>query len=258
MKASGAAMVLRRVPKNKMKGKDMKESLMYRTQRIRGSVVGSDHGWYGRPILGTGVSAEQVAQNVASELNIPVSLVLYIYRRTDEVVVEQLQSGKNVNLDLVGFSINLKGTFDYGDSGFDASRNALMVSAYAKQSLRDCLKGITPRNVTGGLKASIFSVMDGTAAEEGVITVPSKVLVGGLNIQVDANADEGVWLTSKKGEIVATPTILANTSGTMDLDFGELSMDDGEYVLEIRARSGASTDFAPAVAKRTVAVRKAV
>lgn len=235
----------------------MKNVLMYRTHRIASPVVAAHGGWYGRPVLSGSVSAEQVARYVAEDLNISQSLVLCIYHRTDEAVVELLQSGRNVNLDLVGYSINLKGSFDYGDSSFDASRNVLAVSAYAKRTLRNCLSDITTRNVTNGLKASIFSIMDGTAAEEGVITVPSKVLVGGLNIHVDANPDEGVWLTSKKGEIVATPEILANTSGTMDLDFGELTMDDGEYVLEIRARGGASTDFAPAVARRTVMVRKA-
>jgi len=232
-------------------------TLMFRTRQIQGSITGVQGNWYARPILNAGISAEQVAQCVASELKLPLSLVVYVYSRINETVVELLKSGRNVNLDLVGFSINLKGTFDYCDSEFDAERNALEVSAYAKQALRNCLKDITPRNVTNGLAASIFSVMDGTAAEEGVITVPSKVLVGGLNILVDANADEGVWLVSKKGEIVATPAVLANTTGTMDLDFGALTMDDGEYVLEIHARSGASTDLAPAVARRTVTIRKA-
>ena len=235
----------------------MKNVLMYRTHRIASPVVAARGGWYGRPVLSASVSSEQMARYVAEELNISQAIVLCIYRRTDEAVVEMLQSGHNVNLDLVGYSINLKGSFAYGDSDFDASRNVLEVSAYAKRTLRSCLAGIPTRNVTDGLKASIFSVMDGTAAEEGVITVPSKVLVGGLNIHVDANPDEGVWLVTKKGEIVATPDILENTSGTMDLDFGELTMDDGEYVLEIRARGGASTDFAPAVARRTVTVRKA-
>ena len=40
----------------------------------------------------------------------------------------------------------------------------------------------------------------------------------------------------------------------MDLAFPELPP-DGEYSLVIKARSGASADFAPAVAKRNVIVK---
>jgi hypothetical protein len=99
--------------------------------------------------------------------------------------------------------------------------------------------------------------MDNVAMEEGVLTVPSKVLVAGNNILIDStHDDEGVWLVDKNGDVVATPTVLSNDASLLDLGFGELPP-NGSYALLVKARTGASTDFAPAVARRNVTVRKA-
>ena len=104
------------------------------------------------------------------------------------------------------------------------------------------------------IKASIISVQDNVALEEGVITVPSKVLVGGKNLLIGGNADEWCRLLAQNGEVAATPTVLENTGGTLDLDFGELPP-DGTYTLVVSARNGASTDLAPAVARKTVVIK---
>ena len=232
-------------------------TMMFKTHRVVNEAMSEQPFWVAKPVLGASVSRWEIAQAVASGKGIAVEDVLYVYRRTNEVVTEMLREGCNVNLDLIGFSINLTGKFGSKDATFSASQNSLEVSAYAKPVLRDCLKGITPRNVTNGLKASILSVTDDQAFTLDVVTVPSRVLVAGENLLIDAGrADEGVWLLTKKGEVAATPTVLANTVGTLDLDFGEMPA-DGEYTLVVKARSGASADFAPAVARKTITVRAA-
>lgn len=235
----------------------MNNSIMFRTHKVVNEAISEQPFWVAKPILGPSVSVGQIAQAVAAERGITTDDVLYVYRRTDAIVAEMLKSGRNVNMELVGFSINLTGRFGSKDDSFNSSRNSLQVSAYAKPILRDCLKGLSPRNVSAGLKASIFSVTDDTAFEEGVVTAASKVLVAGVDILIDAeNADEGVWVLDAKGNEVATPTVLANTVGTLDLDFGQLPP-DGEYTLLVKARSGASLDYAPATARKTITVRRA-
>ena len=175
--------------------------------------------------------------------------------KTGEAVREILQTGRNVNLDWVAFTIALTGSFEKANSPFTPGQNALMVRAHARPALRDCLADVTPRNATGGLKAAILSVMDNAAMQEGVITVPTKVLVAGTNILIDpTHEDEGCWLVAKNGDVAATPTVLANDASTLDLDFGELPP-DGDYTLVVKARTGASTDLAPAVARRNVTVQ---
>ena len=232
------------------------KTLMFKTHKVTNRAISEQPFWVAKPILGASVPMGQVAQEVAATRGIPVEDVLYALRRTNDIVVELLKSGRNVNLELIGFSINLTGKFDSKDEPFSQSRNALEVSAYAKPILRDCLNGITPRNVTAGLKASVFSITDDTAFAEGVVTVASRVLVAGVDILIDTmNADEGVWVLDGKGEIAVTPTVLANTVGTLDLDFGELPP-DGEYTLVVKARAGASTDYAPATARKAFTVRR--
>ena len=199
-------------------------NLLFQTRKCAGIAVGDTPSWYGWPILNGSVTAERVAAIVAEQT------------------------------DWVAFTISLTGAFDSLDDGFSLGRNALVVRAHCRPVLRDCLLGITPRNVTDGLRAAIQSVVDGTAQAECVITV-STVYVAGINILVDpANADEGAWLMAKDGAVAATPAIVANDAATMDLSFAALPP-DGEYTLVIKARSGASTDFAPAVARRNVIVK---
>ena len=125
--------------------------------------------------------------------------------------------------------------------------------------LRDCLAGIVPVNTVQHLKAYLGSVMDSEAKIEGVMTVAGPILGAGHGLKIGPNSDELVRLVAKNGEVAAVPEILANDSGTIDLSFADSfqSLEDGEYVLEIRARNGASTDMAPAVARRAVTVRKA-
>lgn len=245
--------------KNKQeKGLNMKNSvIMFKTHKVENEAMAEQPFWVAKPVLGASVEFGQVAQAVASSRGISVEDVLYVLRRTDEEVAEMLRSGRNVNLETVGFSINLKGKFDSKDDAFNGSRNALVVSAYAKSILRDCLKGVSLRNVTSGLKASVFSITDDQAFEENVVTAASRVLVAGVDIMIDAgNGDEGVWVLDGDGEIVLEPTVLANTVGSLDLDFGELPA-DGVYTLVVKARSGASTDYAPATARKTFTVRRA-
>lgn len=231
------------------------KKLLYKTCRCAGALVGDKPVWQGVPCSNGWASPEEVAAFVAGETRQSASDVLYTYTKTGEAVRSILRSGRNASLDWVAFLITLTGSFQRIDDGFDPSRNALIIRAHARPFLRDCLKGITPRNVTNGLTASIQSVIDSAAQAEGVITTTT-VYIAGKNILVGDSPDEGVWLMAKDGTIAATPVITANTNTTMDLAFGELPP-DGEYTLVVKARTGASTDFAPAVAKRNVTVSSA-
>lgn len=229
---------------------------LFSTALCNGSLVGDTPTWQGRPILRSSVGTAQIIADVADNLGMDPMNVLRVQRGTDEAIVARVKRGHNVNMEIAGYTIGLTGTFDGSDGTFDPERNMLRVSAYAKPILRDCLKGIVPRNVMQGLKATIFSVQDSVAHEEGVVTVASVVLVAGTNIHMGPNDDEWCGLFTKKGELAARATVLANDGGTANLSFGELPA-DGEYTLTIFARNGAPTDRQPAVARRAVIVRNA-
>ena len=232
----------------------MNSQMLFRTFRSRGIAVG-DSPWQGIVYTNGTVSAEEVAALVAEQTHQSVSDVMYTMTKTGEGVRALLRKGCSVNLDWVAFRIALTGSFENTDSNFDPKSNSLVVRSHARPFLRDCLDGIVPRNVTTGLHSVIQSVIDSAAQAEGVITTTT-VYVAGLNILVDDNPDEGVWLVADDGTVAATPTITANNASSMDLSFGELPP-DGDYTLVVKARAGASTDYAPAVARRCVAVRRA-
>ena len=233
----------------------MKTQMLYQTQQGPELAPGSAPYWIGRVILGQTATPEEVAAAVAQKMRLAASDVLYAYVKTGETVREILQSGRNVSLDWVSFTISLTGSFEKSNSPFTPGQNALMVRSHTRSVLRDCLADVTPRNAEGGLKSAILSVMDNVLMQEGIVAVPSKVLVAGDNILIDpTHDDEGVWLLTKDGDVAATPAVLANDASTLDLDFGELPP-DGTYTLVVKARTGASTDLAPAVARRAVTIQ---
>ncbi len=212
--------------------------------------------WQGWPILSSSAGTVQIMEDAAKKLGMDVLEVLRVQRSIDDAIIERLKRGQNVNMNLTGYRISLTGTFDGSDDSFDPKRNALQVGAYAKPPLHDCLSDITPRNVTHGLKATIFSVQDNVAAKEGVITVARKVLVAGTNICMGNAEDEWCGLFTKKGKLVARANVLRNDSGIADLSFDALPA-DGNYYLTIFARNGASEDHRPATARYAVKVMSA-
>ena len=233
----------------------MKDNWEFNTTRCVGQAAGDTPLWQGRIALGKSVGIGRIASDVAERMHIDPFNVLHVYRCTDDEIVRKIRQGCTVNMELVGFSIQVTGSFATADADFDTSRNALVVGAYAKSRLKNCLADIIPHNTIQGLTASIISVQDNVALREGVITVASKVLVGGRNLLIGNNADEWCRLLTKTGEVAATPTVLANTGGTLDLDFGELPP-DGEYTLVVSARNGASSDLAPAIARKAVTISR--
>ena len=237
-----------------------KDKWLYKPCKVSG--VTAEEGtpsWYGATVLGDEAGLAELALDIAKETGMSVYQVLHVIEKTDTALIAKLQAGRNVRMSLVGFNINMNGSLPTADADFDPKRNALTVSAYALPPLRDCLAGIVPANTVQHLMAYLGSVMDSVAMEEGVITVAERVIGAGRNIKIGPNPDELCRLLAQNGEVAAVPEVLANDSGTIDLSFAESfqSIEDGEYVLEIRARNGASTDMAPAVARRAVTVRKA-
>ena len=233
-------------------------------QEVRGAAAKESPLWYGVMHLGPSVDIAETAIEVGKATGLSPYQVLHVYGCRDDAIVRILRSGRNVNSPLFGLSINMKGALQYSDSPFDPAVNALEVSAYTKPPLRNCLDGVVPRNTVGHLSCYIGSVMDSVAREEGVLTVPYGLLAG-RNTLIGDHPERGLidgalaFTDGEKGELAAVPEIIANDSGTVDFSLAEqfAALEDGEYILEMHARNGASTDYAPAVARKAVTVRKA-
>ena len=233
------------------------KKLLFDTRRVGGNVLSEKPLWQGYPLPNRTIEAEEFAVLVAKDTRLDPLDVQYVWNKTGTAVQAYACDGHPVDLDWLSFDIAILGSFENPDAPFDLSRNRMVVRAHVRPPVRDCVSAIVPTNVNPGLVAKIQSVMDSVAQAEGVITVASKVLVSGSGLLIDqSRADEGVTLCAKSGETVATPSILANDSSTLDLAFDALPP-DGDYVLVVKARNGESTDRKLVIARRIVTVARA-
>ena len=235
------------------------ESIEFTTRSVAG------HG--GEGIASPAWSAQVIAKRTVDEAEFCAAVaartrqsaadVGYIFSTAGAVLRDFLRQGCRVNLSDVGFGLTLTGTFPTEDAAPDASRNGVNIRAHASRSLTNALalSEINFVNVTHPLVARIFSVMDATLRQDGVIGDPSRVLITGEGLRVDQSAaDEGVCLLDAAGSVVAAGTILENDAATLDCSFASLPP-SGTYRLEVRARNGAAASFAPAIVRKSVEVR---
>ena len=229
-------------------------------QKVGGVGAKTSPAWYGVPRLRPSVDINDTIGEVAEKTGLDPYKVLHVYAMRDEAVLNLLKGGHNVNTRLAGFTISMTGTLKNVDAEFDRSANAMEVSLHAKPLLRDCLAGVRPRNTVGHLSCNIGSIMDPVAREEGVLTTPDGLMAGRSMKINPRNDDEYLHLLYRNGQLAAVPQLTANNTGTIDFSLAACfdALEDGEYVMELSARNGASADYAPAVARKAVIIRKAV
>lgn len=235
-----------------------KEEIRFTTRHVAGSGgVATQEKWSALILPSRTVDEDEFAAAVARRTNQSAAAVAYTLSSAAETLRDFLRQGCAVNLSDVGFRLTLTGTFPTADAAPDASRNEVRVRAHTSLRLAKAfgLDDLTLRNTTAALTARIFSVMDATLQEDGVIAAPSRVLVTGERIGIDPSADdEGAWLLNLDGSVAAVATILANDAGSLDCSFATLPP-PGEYRFAIRARNGADRSLAPALARKPVTVR---
>lgn len=213
--------------------------------------------WTAQILTKKAVDDEEFCAAVAAQTRQSPADVNYIFSVASDVLRDFLRQGRRVNLRDVGFGLTLTGKFPSADAAPDAARNAVRVSASAKPSLAKAfdLSELSFENVTRPLSAHIFSVMDATLRQDGVVADSSHVLITGEGLKVDQSADdEGVWLVDADGTAVATGMILENDAATLDCSFAGMPS-PGSYRIEVRARNGASPSFAPAIVHKTIEVK---
>lgn len=235
------------------------ESIRFTTRSVAGKGDGDavSSAWSAQVIARRTIDEDEFVADVAARTRQSVADVSYIFSTAGQALRDFLRQGYRVNLSDVGFSLTLTGKFPTSDAAPDAARNAVNIRAHASRSLTRAfdLSKLDFVNVTHPLSARIFSVMDVTRQQDGVIADPSRVLVTGEGLKIDPSAaDEGAWLVGADGEPVATGTVLENDAATLDLSFDALPP-AGRYRLEVHARNGAASSFAPAVVRKVVEVK---
>ena len=235
-----------------------KADVSFTTRPVAGhGASGEGRTWTAQVLPVRSVDEDEFAAAVAQRTHQSAASVAYMFSMAAETLRDFLRQGCSVNLQDIGFSLSLTGKFASADARPDASLNNVHVRAHATRRLSKAfgLADFSWHNEVESLSARIFSVMDSTVQEDGVIAAPSRVLVTGERIGIDPSADdEGAWLLNLDGSVAAVATILANDAGSLDCSFASLPP-PGEYRFAIRARNGADRSLAPALARKPVMVR---
>ena len=235
------------------------ESIEFTTRAMEGQGrnAADNRAWTAQVLSRRIVDEAEFCAAVAKRTRQTAIDVGYTLTIAGEVLRDFLRQGCRVNLSDVGFGLTLTGKFPSEDAAPDASRNAVNVRAHASRALTHALalNELNFVNVTHPLVARIFSVLDATLRQDGVIADPLHVLITGEGLRVDQAAeDEGVRLLDAAGAVVGTGTILENDAATLDCSFSSMPP-PGQYRVEVRARNGATSSFAPAVVRKTVEVK---
>jgi hypothetical protein len=201
----------------------------------------------------------------------PAETIQYLLTHMWMKIISLLQEGCNVYLEGVRFTLQATGTLPYANSQFDPERNGVVARATISDILRDAPRTkrapvesrakeplLKPVNTlaphTGKYISKIGSVTDDKSWLVDVITVPSRILVAGVDLLITPDQpDEGVQFISHRDGSVYVPHVTANTIATIDLQLDELPP-AGEYTLLVRSRSGAAMSLAPNEARYVVVI----
>ena len=233
------------------------ERIAFTTRAMAGRGAGDSTAWTAQVLAGRTVSEAEFCAAVGERMGRSTAEIQYIFTTAGDVLREFLRQGCRVNLSDVGFCLTLTGKFPSEDAAPDESRNAVNICARATRALKETfrLPELGFVNVTRPLTARIFSVMDSTLCQDGVIADGSRVLITGEGLRIDTSAaDEWVRLVDASGAVVAAGTILDNDAATLDCSFAELPP-AGSYRVEVSARNGAEPSRAPAVVRKSVEVK---
>jgi len=202
------------------------------------------------------VDAEQLANEAAESLKIPVAFTRYLVNVLTSQLNKEWRAGNRVNLGQAQTGFVIKGSFTHEDDRFDHERHALALTIHPLGELKSALADITPENIQVSLVCSVYSLMDAVTKETNVITGTNEQHIQGENLGIDPdNADEGVTLVDADGNTVATATVSASDAQTITCTFP--AVEAGEYTLVVSARNGSRTSLAPAVARLKVTVKAA-
>lgn len=204
------------------------------------------------------VDSLYVARKAAKTAGVNAGIARFYLEKFARLSVDALKRGMRVEAeDLYRAMLSVTGTFAAADTAWNPAKNSLAANFIAKGVVKDSFSGAVAENTTQGAKVQIVRALDIDAHAPDVLTIGKKVLLSGLGLNVDANAeDEGVWLENSEGVNVAAGTVVNASATTLDCTFAEWP-EAGEYKICVSSRAGLGQEYAATLAKRRVTVQNA-
>ena len=129
--------------------------------------------------------------------------------------------------------------------------------ATPSRAFRHCLKETEVINVNESHNPLLYEFQEDGQENQNALHNPGKrIVLNGSHISLDkSHSDEGVWLETPGGKVVANGQIVHSDASTCHLKFPELPKKPGIYVFVLSCRNGRGTDFKPKRLTRRVTVR---
>ena len=223
---------------------------------VPGGINRQDGKYHCRLIHNRIVKSEDVAADMAAVMHMDkIDAQLYL-STVCAYITKSIRAGNMVNFGPFSLILSLRGTVEGANGPYGDDQEGVSLNIKAGDEIRDALESLKPVNVSveKGGNPRISSVIDGDYKTDGVISARSKVLVAGTSLLTDpARDDEGISLETHGGRTIATGTVLASTSTTLDAIF-EGDVPAGQCYIVIRTRSGDPTRPNPSITRHRVTV----
>ena len=203
-------------------------------------------------------SVKGIAQCLAERMAIRPSVAEGMILCLEELIIDQLAEGNQLNFNLASFYPRLSGALSSRDA--DPASDGLFVRGAVKAK-RPLVNGLNRRvvaeNRLSSTRTHLYVVVDETAHRENRISQGHLVsLQGGPFPIVEGREDEGVWLERRKGKAgdrVARARIVKSDHFRVECVFDEIPA-CGSYYVVIQTRMGRDVSLKPIRARQLVRV----
>lgn len=192
---------------------------------------------------------------LSSGLGYPAAKIRGAYLGLNKTVRRYIDRGAFSTYDgVVSFRIVPKGSLANVNGPWVKGVNTLQAITCELEPFKSTLAGITPKNVSDGIKPIIDTVMDEASGEYGIIIGIGNFQIAGFNLAVDADAeDEYVALRAADGTLLKAE-ILSSDIGLVKARLTS-TIEAGVYTLVVHTRAGFGPECAVAEVTRKINVK---
>ena len=224
----------------------MVNTLKFKMLNMSGAATTHSKRYKAAPLYKAEVSQSDFVAMLAKNAGASPATAGYYVAAAQELIKTLLREGKRVHLDVATFAPVLESaTYDSLDA--DLSSAHVTASVKATRGLKASIgEYLVAENAEKKWHLKIESVQSAYMDKMNVIKPGVDVYMVCLGIWMDTkNDDEGIFLESANGEIVAKARIIEQSSDTSVFVFDDDIAPDSRYKLVVSTRTGRGKEYAP-------------
>lgn len=228
--------------------------IVFDVAEIKGGAAGSRK--Y-RPLMRAlkTVGPDEMARKVGEYLHKDESFGRFAIGAVELTLERELAEGHRIDLGWMTLTPKLKGALKSVDEDPDPEK--IDVSVSLSKSLRHTVRNLQLVNANRQGGIVLYEMREDGAEEQNLLREAGRrIVLNGSGLSLDPQKpDEGIWLESETGDVVARAAVSHCDTATCHFSFVSLPP-DGKYALVVSSRNGRSKSHASKKAKRRVSVAR--